>query len=757
MARSSPGTLDSLREVSTNGIRLVMGMLERLGVPLRPIIDQLPLSERELRQIGGRVDWDVWVDFMEGIERVLGGPGAFDALAAAAAQADKGHPFEGVAGLLSSPVALYQLNSRWGIPNQYRHMRSTCQVQSDGHLRIEMAIPSSYRGSVTVFRQAVGILKSMPLLIGLPPSTVISAEAEPHGLCVVLEPPRSRSLLSRARRLGKRIGGLGAMLTQLGEQELELDENRATLEEQLVQQKRIESALRVSEERWRALAENVPGIILILSETGRLISASRAFRGIEPPELLGRELVELVEPSDREVLESALREALRELRVVDVRIRTRDGTVETWYACRVGPMRSHDSHTTLCAFLTDISQRLRVERELLEREAELQRTQRLEALGRLAGGVAHDFNNLLTVIRGGAELLLSGPELDAEQREEIEQIDKASERAATLTRQLLAFSRQQVISPKPLALTHVVADARPMLERLIGEDIQLEVCVASDLPYVLLDSGQVDQILMNLAVNARDAMPRGGTLKIELATTLIASDDMFEEKLPPGRYVSLSVQDSGVGMEPEIAERIFEPFYSTKRQGTGTGLGLAIVRGIAAQSGGDVSVRSELGQGTTFRLRFPVCGAVPEGTPRAAEKTPVRASRGSETILVVEDDSQVRTLVAKILRQRGYRVLESSGAAAALRIAENQSFDLLLSDVVMPEISGPELSRLLAAGRPDIAVLFMSGYAEHEIVHRGIVNPQVSLLSKPFSAEALLQSVRECLDQNSLQSSNRAS
>jgi PAS domain S-box-containing protein len=698
-----------------------------------------------LRAIGGRVDWDVWVELMEAIEQPLGGPGAYDKLSGAI-HVTRTHPFQTVAQLVSSPAALYQLNSRWGIPNQYRHMRSTCEQLPGGRLAVELSIPDNYRGSRAVFRSSLGILRGLPTLIGLPPSEVVSSEITDHRLRAVFEPPRSRTIFSHARRLRERLGGVASMLAQLGEQELELEQKSATLERQLDEQKRVESALRASEERWRALAENAPGIILILSESGSLLSASRAFRGIEPAELVGRDFIDLLEPFERQLVADAIAGVQREFSIVDVRFHIAQESGETWYSCRLGPIGT-TSRPAVCAFLTDISEHLRAERELRERQEELQRSQRLEALGRLAGGVAHDFNNLLTVIRGAAELLLSGEPLSSDQRIEVEQIEKASDRAATLTRQLLAFSRQQVIAPEPLSLSEVVENARPMIERLMGEDILLEVHAEASLPHVLLDRSQVDQILMNLAVNARDAMPRGGTLRIEIAQSFLDERAPSAGSLSPGHYVELSVRDTGLGMGPDVRARIFEPFFSTKHRTSGTGLGLAIVKGIAAQSGGDISVESEVGRGTVFRLRFPVCDE-PEPSSREPASPRALTTQKLETILVVEDDTPVRLLVAKMLRLQKYRVLETGTPAEALEIANKERVDLLLTDVVMPEISGPELARILVEQHPEIAVLYMSGYAEHEIVHRGIVDPHVALLTKPFSSDALGRRVRECLDQH---------
>jgi CheY-like chemotaxis protein len=361
--------------------------------------------------------------------------------------------------------------------------------------------------------------------------------------------------------------------------------------------------------------------------------------------------------------------------------------------------------------------------------------------------VAHDFNNILTVVLGGLELLLGRPALDTGLRGELQEIREAGERAAALTRQLLAFSRQQVISPKVLDLGEVVIHLRGMLARLLGEDVELEVRAEHDLWSVKLDRSQVEQILLNLAVNARDAMPRGGSLTIATRNLVIETPTLFAGSMvEPGSYVELAVQDTGLGMDVRTTARIFEPFYSTKEQGRGTGLGLAIVRGIASQSGGHVAVQSEVGRGTLFRLLFPRSREVPSVTP-AADSTPAKG--GAETILLVEDDPWIRELARRILRDLGYHVIECASASEALKRTDTKTVDLLLTDVIMPQISGPELARLLSAGRPHMAVLFMSGYAEDEIVHRGVVDPGVSLLPKPFGPDSLARAVRKQLDDHS--------
>ena len=718
---------------------------------LRPVLEGLPVSEAELKALGGRIDWDVWVEINERLERSLGGPKALEQFALLAATTPGMHQFQRVAQLISSPRALYLLNSRWGIPNQYRHARSECLEIAPGKLRISISVPSSYRGSLPVFHASLGVLRGLPRLVGLPESEILSSELSPHSVTAIIKPPPPRNIISYARRLARRVRGLESMLEQLGEQEVELDEKNAMLERRVAAQAVVEAALRVSEERWRALAENAPGIILLLSADGSITSANRSFRGIEPRALASRRLREMIAPAHVDDLDQALAAVLdeRSQRELQLSVPAENGS-DTWYSCRLGPMGGGDGEVTISAFLTDITVRLRAEHALREREADLARAQRLEALGRLAGGVAHDFNNILTVILAGLELVLIRPELDAEMRGDLKEIRDAGERAAALTRQLLAFSRQQVIVPEVLDLQEVVTHLRGMLARLLGEDVDLQAQSEPGLWAVKVDRSQLEQILMNLAVNSRDAMPRGGSFTIVTRNTVLHAPTSFVgSTAEPGPYVELLVRDTGMGMDVRTTARIFEPFYSTKEQGQGTGLGLAIVRGITGQCGGHVVVESQVGQGTVFRLLFPRSPEVPSVLPPSDAKP---TEGGAEKILLVEDDPWIRDLARKILIELGYHVIECASPGEALQRTDTASVDLLLTDVIMPECSGPELARRLTERRPGLAVLFMSGYAEDEIVHRGVVDPGISLLAKPFGPASLARAVRKQLDDHSFRS-----
>ena len=381
-------------------------------------------------------------------------------------------------------------------------------------------------------------------------------------------------------------------------------------------------------------------------------------------------------------------------------------------------------------------------------ERQLVQSQKLEAVGRLAGGISHDFNNLLTVILGYSDITKRNlPEGDPLRRN-VDEIVKASERAASLTRQLLAFSRKQVMQPKVFDLNIVVSDLEKMLRRMIGEDVELRVNLETDLGNIKADPVQLEQVLMNLVVNARDAMPKGGKLSIETANVYL--DESYSQdhvSVVPGYYVMLAISDTGCGMDEETRQRIFEPFFTTKEQGKGTGLGLSMVYGIVKQSGGNIWVYSEEGHGTTFKIYFPRVTAEAEEYRRAAHVLEVEG--GSETILLVEDAELVRTLARQVLEGAGYRVLDAGNADAAIKLCESingDRIDLLLTDVVMPGMSGNDMSRILLAKHPGMPVLYMSGYTDDAIVQHGVLEPGINFLQKPFTPAALALKVREVLD-----------
>jgi nitrogen-specific signal transduction histidine kinase/ActR/RegA family two-component response regulator len=392
-------------------------------------------------------------------------------------------------------------------------------------------------------------------------------------------------------------------------------------------------------------------------------------------------------------------------------------------------------------------------RDITERqqlEDQLRQAQKMEAVGRLAGGVAHDFNNLLTVIQANTEFLLADLDMADPRREDAVEIRSSCDRAAGLTRQLLAFSRKQIIEPKPLDLRVVIAGMKSMLTRIIGEDVTLEIAVHDAVGCVMGDAGQIEQVLMNLVINARDAMADGGRILIELADVELTEQYAIADRVQvvPGSYVRIAVSDTGSGMTPEIRARIFEPFFTTKPVGQGTGLGLATAYGIIKQSAGHIWVYSEPGSGTTFKLYLPRIGT---GRMAAAAVNAVELPRrGSETILLVEDEAALRSVARRMLTGQGYVVMEAANGREALDTAMKHPgrIDLVLTDVVMPEMSGGALAERLRGVRPEARILFMSGYTDGDIVRRGVLQPGITFIQKPFAAARLLEVVRDTLDKD---------
>jgi two-component system cell cycle sensor histidine kinase/response regulator CckA len=417
-----------------------------------------------------------------------------------------------------------------------------------------------------------------------------------------------------------------------------------------------------------------------------------------------------------------------------------------WFEVRRVPLTVPDTNVRhVLGIASEITERKAAEEALKLSEDQLRQSQKMEAVGQLAGGLAHDFNNLLTAILGYTALLLEAADRHPELIPDLEEIKRAGERAGALTRQLLTFSRKQVVQPKMLNLNDVVSELEKMLRRVIGEDIRLDTSKTAGLRHVKADPNQIEQILLNLAVNARDAMPRGGAL-----TIATKNDTMADPRQPagtgPAPCVTLTVSDTGVGIPPEIRDRVFEPFFTTKGPGKGTGLGLSTVYGIVTQNGGVISVDSERNRGTTFSIRFP---ALDVGEHREARTAPpVQPHAGSETILLVEDEAGVRHLVQRVLSGRGYDVLEARDVWHALRLAADSTsrIHLLLSDIVMPGLSGPDLAQRIIAQRADLRVLYMSGFSNRLSTEHGSLSAGVTILHKPFTPEHLVRTVRDCLD-----------
>lgn len=542
---------------------------------------------------------------------------------------------------------------------------------------------------------------------------------------------------------------LSASATRLDDEEYLL-----VIARDVTERREAEQAVRESEERFRQFAENVPQVFWMTSvDTGELLYVSPSFERV-----WGRSVEEIysdptvwksaLHPDDRgRVLEAMANQAIEPYEV-EYRIVRPNGEIR-WTNDRGFPVRdTHGEVVRVAGVAEDVTASVEAEQALQRAEEQLRQAQKMEAVGRLAGGVAHDFNNLLTSIKGFAQLAADDLGPDHAVRGDLDEVIRSADRAAGLTQQLLAFSRQQVLRPRVVDLNEVVGEMSRMLTRLVGEDVEFRTRLAEDLGPVVADPGQVQQVVMNLAVNARDAMPKGGTLVLETQNVEL-TDEYASERLDvrPGPYVMLAVSDTGHGMSREVQERIFEPFFTTKEQGKGTGLGLSTVYGIVQQSGGYVWVYSEPGQGTTFKVYLPRADADAAAEETAAADQSVAKSGGGETVLLVEDEAAVRTFARRVLERAGYAVLEAQDGIEALRVLEAYEgpVHLILTDVVMPGLSGAALAAQAEKLRPGTRVLFTSGYAREEVTVRGNLPASITFVEKPYTPANLTRTVREVL------------
>ena len=547
---------------------------------------------------------------------------------------------------------------------------------------------------------------------------------------ILVEFPRARVVAS-ARRLLRRLALIALGLIVLGG----------------VGARLVERRLQASEGRLAAIVRGALDAHISMDDRGTIVTwnpQAETIFGWPAGEVIGRHVADvIVPPLQRDAHRHGLQHFLetgegpilnRRLELVALR---RDGT-EVAVELAVAPIRLGQSWI-FSAFIRDISERNQLEQQLRQ-------SQKMEAVGRLAGGIAHDFNNLLTAIFGYADLLAEDLPPGSAAQADVTEIRTAATRASALTRQLLAFSRQQVLQPVVLNLNDVVGDLQNMLQRMLGEDVELQAHFAADLGNTRADQGQIEQVLLNLVVNARDAMPTGGKLTIE--TGNVALDEHYAQThrpVVPGRYVMVAVSDTGVGIDPATQTRIFEPFFTTKEAGKGTGLGLATAYGIVKQSGGYIWVYSEVGRGATFKIYLP---RVDAPTDVVAAPPELGTVAGTETVLLAEDDPLLLPLARDVLKRLGYTVLEARTPADAMAVAQahNGIIHLLVSDVVMPGESGLQLARRLLEVRPNLRVLYISGYSDEAIVRHGLLDPGTTFLQKPFSPAALARKVRELLD-----------
>jgi len=598
------------------------------------------------------------------------------------------------------------------------------------------------------------------------------AAFEVGGVDYVTTPIRIEEVLARIRihltlhtieaRLAEQNLDLQREIAVRQQAEAALERARAELEERVAQRtaelraevadrRRAEEALRASEKRFRALYDETPSMYFTLGADGTVLAVNHfgaAELGYAVEELEGRPALKVFHEDDRASVCEQWKLCLEppwQVHAWECRKVRKDGTL-LWVEEFARAVTGTDGQPNLLVVCHDITARKLAEEERARLQEQLQQAQKLESVGRLAGGIAHDFNNLLTVICGYNTMMLGDLDPSHAVRRPAEEIAKAAEMAAGLVKQLLAFSRKQVIQPRVLNLNSIIRDTERMALRLLGEDIEAKTILDPSLGMITADPDQIGQLLMNLLVNARDAMPGGGKLTIETSNVEIDSSyAAVHPEAAAGRYVLVSVADTGIGMDEDTQRLIFEPFFTTKERGKGTGLGLSTVYGIVRQSGGWIWVNSEPGRGSTFKVYFPRTEAEetrPDQRPAAAQPR-----RGAETILVVEDQEQVRKLTTAILASQGYRVLQAASGNEAIAAASQEDvIHLLFTDVVLPGMDGKLLAQRIQELRPQVRVLFTSGYSADVIADRGVLDPGVAYLPKPFSPNSLAVKVREVLD-----------
>ena len=581
----------------------------------------------------------------------------------------------------------------------------------------------------------------LPLLAPGHPENAVESTAVAVPVCVLIGEVIARvvSQLHAARdEMEQRVAERTAQLATANE----------ALQSELARRGQMEATLRESELRFRQLAGHIHEAFWLLDpHRPQFLYISPAYEeiwGRQSASLYDqpRSFLDAIHPADRERVIAALgRQQDGESTDEEYRIVRPDGSVR-WIWDRSVPITNSSGQVERIAGVAqDITDRKQLEAQFLQ-------AQKLEGIGRLAGGIAHDFNNLLTAIGGYADLALDTLPADQPIRSDLEEVQKGVARATNLTRQLLAFARKQIIEPRVLNLNDLILEMDKLLRRIIGEDVDLITHPAPNLGWVKADPGQIEQVLVNLAVNARDAMPQGGKLTIETANVIL--DPRYAHThvdATPGPYVLLAVSDTGIGMSPEVQAHAFEPFFSTKEPGKGSGLGLATCYGIVKQHGGNIWVYSEVGHGTTFKIYLPQVAERASAAPPPGEVHALPG--GKETVLVVEDEAVVRTLAVRVLREQGYTVLEAVNGAEAIRVAQAYApavIHLLLTDVVMPHLSGTVVAAQITARYPTLKVLFISGYTDSAIVHHGRLEEGVAFLHKPFTPTVLTRKVREVLD-----------
>ena len=534
---------------------------------------------------------------------------------------------------------------------------------------------------------------------------------------------------------------------QVTDRTAKLSESIVSLQKEIAERKRVETAIKKASNEWRTTFDSTTDVIMMLDTDYKIVRINKAatlFCNQRFDELIGTSLFQQF-PVDAIRNETGIQSVLKQS------MEHGEGNIylpdrKLWVSISVDPIRDDDGHGLGAVFIMrDITERIKAEEEQRILQAEFQQIQKMDSIGRLAGGIAHDFNNILSAIIGFSHVALMRLPDNHPAAEAIKIIYEAGERAAALTRQLLAFSRKQVLEMKVVNLNTIIESLAKMLRRVIGENIDLELKLQSPIKNILADTGQMEQVLMNLLVNARDAMRSGGRVTIETSEQSLSEDQ--GQKSTPGFYVALSVADTGTGMSKQVQERIFEPFYTTKGVGKGTGLGLSTVYGIVKQHNGHIMVNSEQGQGTTFKIVFP---AVNRETDKINDRKNSKLMRGAETVLVVDDEPSIRKLMIETLQPLGYQVLDAPSGEDAVKVSDEYqgTIHLLVTDVIMQGVNGVQLAEALRQRRPYMKTIFVSGYTDDAIIQQDVLDKKMVLLQKPLTPFLLANKIREMLDQD---------
>ncbi|MDD9968743.1 MAG: PAS domain-containing protein [Myxococcales bacterium] len=722
-----------MREVSCRALGGYKDYAIRQGADWRELVSGLRVSPEHLENLREWFDWEDFAEILHRMKQVLGPDACYEA-GASGVNTELTAPLRRVARATVDLQSLYRFGVVWLTPLLIRHMRCQLEVIDRRHLRMRMALPHHFCENPGFFEATQGAAEALPSMLGFPPAQVTPDISSRVGVYHVWLPVQHHGLLGRARML---VGGpVIDELERQGQVVGEIDRERS----------QVERTLRERDRMLSNLLENLSGLVY-RCRPGDLhfeyaSPQSEALVGWTPQELVegGRTLLSLVHDDDRERVKGELESALSERQpcTTEYRLMRHDGS-SRWVLDVARGVHEAGRLVAVEGFVTDVTAQKRLEEEL-------DRASRVESVGRLAGGVAHDFNNMLTVIVSLVELSQGELPPDHSVRENLEQIGSAAERAAGMTRQLLAFARRQPIAPRLVDLDTLVLDMDKLLQRTLMEDVTLRYVHGTDLWSVRIDPGQFEQVLLNLAINARDAMPEGGELTIETGNIVLEQPTSRLPGMPPGSYVLLRARDTGVGMDGETRRRIFEPFFTTKEIGKGTGLGLASTHGIVSQAGGYIYVNTAPGRGTEFSIYLPRV----EGEAIPVRKaSPMPGVGHGEKILLVEDHEALNELFFRALVEQGYVVERAHSGAEALEMLDASGVDLLVTDVVMPGTGGIALADAARARFPLLPVLFMSGYSESGPPSGRGLDVATGFLAKPFTPTTLAAEVRVLLDQSS--------